>query len=152
VTDNRSAYLAHLGARSVDVAAFHHMMRADPRYAIEVAYCVEQGIPWSRWIADDPIHAAAWMPGDRDLVVVFTMWKRGLCGRCGLHALDWPDEHERDDWYQVVSRSCFGCRVIDREVSSMPDDARSHVHTWLERRDPDGWMAEAIDAENAADS
>ena len=126
-----------------DAEEFHHRMRADPRFAAELAICAGAGIPHSIFLGrlwPDPAHPRApqWRQDDRDKAVAYRLWAGQLCPGCGLHPLDW--ERERDELYEAKLTTCHGCREQADRLAQIPETVsqarRAAMHVHLEKRDP----------------
>jgi hypothetical protein len=105
----------------VDPEDFHNRMRADPHWAAGVRIAGRAGIPLSQFhgrvpAAGEPL----WLPEDRDTAVAFELWSSQVCGGCGLHPLDWPDE--QSETYKGRISTCHGCREMADSRATIPND------------------------------
>lgn len=105
----------------VDLAAFHHRYRHDPRFAAEMDYCYSHGIPHSEFLS--------WPTGDQDLVIAMAIHRAESCPRCGTSPRDWPNE--RDEPLTAEFVTCFACRLIEDAEGEVPDEARGETRIRL---------------------
>lgn len=120
-----------------DVEAFHHRMRSDTRFSLEVGYACEHGIPLSVfqgrcWPNPRDPAEEQWLEDDRATAITYMAWRSALCPRCGLHPLDW--ERERDETWKAVSRTCWGCVELhdgQSELDKASEGTKASTHTSL---------------------
>ena len=73
-------------------------LRVDPTFRAELAFCNEQGIPHSKFLA--------WDPDDRAKVLGYMAFLGEKCALCGT--ADWEWEEDRFA-YEPVLHQCMGC-------------------------------------------
>lgn len=138
-----------------DPEGFHHRMRADPRFAAEISFCNERGIPHSIFLGrlwpnpDDPTEPQ-WLDVDQDVAMAHHTWAGQVCPHCGLHPLDWPTERS-ETWKGVLS-TCWGCVEVADTMSTIPKDVseerRRHIRAHLvPRTESERLILEAYDAD-----
>lgn len=138
--DRDAAERLHLLRHWRDPAQFHHWMRNDPGWAVQVRFVCRVGVPMSEYLGrvvrpGEP----RWLPYDRMVAEEFERWSASLCPSCGLNSFDWPDE--RDETHVGVIEICHGCVEIADVRSTIPEKVtasrRSAMTVNLRRRTPD---------------
>lgn len=118
----------------LEPAAFRRRLQRDPVFSLEIEFCCDAGIPYSRFLGRvpqpplwglggellNPDEAAEWTPNDRALAIAWRQYDRERCGRCRIHPDDWS---EFDPPYESDVTTCFGCQAIERELKEIPDEA-----------------------------
>lgn len=118
---DRVSQLIHRVRWYVDPDEFHNRMRADPGWATAVQFSCAHGIPLSVFFGRvvEP-GEALWLPEDTEAAIGFEQWSSQLCGGCGLHRLDWPEE--RSETWKGTITTCFGCVELADTKAGIPKD------------------------------
>ncbi len=83
---------------------FHRSrLRYDAGYRIELGYCYDHGIPWSRYLEE-------FSQEDRARVMAFATEKAERCQLCGTAEWEWL---ENKFAYHAAREVCFGCQQKD---------------------------------------
>lgn len=88
-------------------------LRYDPAFALEAAYCHEQGIPYSEYLR-------RWNEEDRAIVTAVTIENSKKCSSCGTAEWEWDEDPFA---YHPVLHTCRGCQkqeLLSEGIEDMP--------------------------------
>lgn len=115
-----AATYLHLMRHWRDPETFHHWMRNDPGWAVQVRFVCGAGVPMSEYLGRVTAPGEPrWLPYDRMVAEEYERWSSQICPGCGLHPFDWPNE--LDETHAGVIDICHGCAEIADTRATIPD-------------------------------
>lgn len=79
----------------------------------ELAYCVPNGIPHSRFLS--------WEEDDQDKALAYVRDKALVCNGCGTKRSEWSEDRHA---FIAQQRRCPGCERLEMERDNVPPDAK----------------------------
>lgn len=151
---DRLAETFHQTRFAAEVDQHKQRLRRDRRFAAEVRYCYERGVPHSWFMGGD----YRWLGSDRDKIVAYQEWVDQICRGCGTHPDDWPEGWEADPPMVAVAHRCPGCFTRETKQAQFEADTKEappHVRRGVSlrlrvRTDADDEREAADDARRAA--